>query len=142
MTELETMQIEWACEKLVRQFVNYSDKNAYDKMCALFTEQAIFVRPSAPDQEIVGREVILAAFRKRPQMVIMHMITNHVVQVLSPTEATGYNYISFQGATNVEDPLPLESGKTLFGEFTDRYVLTDAGWRISERRGKLLLKGA
>ena len=142
MTEQETMQIEWVCEKLVRQFVNYSDKYEYAKMCALFTHDAIFVRPSAPDQEIKGRDVILEAFKKRPQMIIMHMISNHVVEVLSATEATGYSYISFQGATNVDDPLPLTAGQTLFGEFVDRYVRTEAGWRIAERRGKLLLKGA
>ena len=141
MTELEIMQIEWACEKLIRQFVNLSDKYEFDAMGELFTENAVFVRPSDPGNAIVGRDVIVAAFKKRPQMVIMHMVTNHTVEILNPAEATGYNYVSFQGATNVDDPLPLVSGKTLYGEFVDRYVLTDAGWKISERRGKLLLKG-
>ena len=133
------MLIEHACEKLCRQFANYSDQSAYREICELFTPDGIYCRPSVPDVEICGREALFAAFLKRPPLVIKHLVTNCVVEVLSDTEATGYSYIQYLAAPDKEDTLPVAAGPFHIGEFSDRYLLTATGWKFAERRGQLAL---
>ena len=136
MTETEILAIEWQCEKLCRRFANYNDRND----CDLFTEDGSFRRPSVPDTEIRGREAIHAAFMQRPPLVIRHIVSNCLIEVLSETEATGHSYLIFLAAPLTDDPLPLVPGPMHVGEFHDRFVHTDAGWKFQERRGSLALK--
>jgi hypothetical protein len=142
MNATERMTIEWACEKLCRQYNIYSDLSDYDQLCALFTENAVLCRPTIPDVEIRTRAEILAAFRKRPPMVVQHQINNVVVDVQSPTEATGICVLAFLMAPGTDQPLPRIGGPIHFGEFRDRFVLTQDGWKFAERRGRMVLRSA
>ena len=139
MTPLDILAIEHACEKLCRLFANYSDQSAYRDICNLLTEDGIYCRPSVPDVEIIGREALYEAFLKRPPLVIRHIVSNCVITVESPTTATGFSYIQYLAAPDKGEPLPREAGPFNIGEFRDRYVLTDDGWKFSERRGQLAL---
>ena len=139
MTETERLAIEWQCRTLCNQFANYNDQNDFRAVCDLFTEDGSFWRPSVPDTEIRGREEI-QAFLKRPPMVIRHIVSNCVVEVLSENEATGFSYLVFLFAALTEEPLPLTAGPLHVGEFRDRFVKTDAGWKFRERKGALALK--
>jgi hypothetical protein len=142
MNASERMLIEWACEKLCRQYAVFSDVSDYDAICALFTENGMFIRPTMPDLEIKGRVEILAAFKKRPLIVVQHQINNCVVDVHSASEASGINTLSFLLAPGIDEPLPRIGGPIHFGEFRDRFVLTADGWKFTERRGRMLLKSA
>lgn len=142
MNAVERMTIEWACEKLCRQYAVYSDSCEFEVLAELFTEDGLFIRPTMPDVEIKGRAEILAGFRKRPPIVVQHQINNCVIDVLSPTEATGLCSLSFLMAPGTDQPLPRVGGPIHFGEFRDRFVLSSAGWRFTERRGRMLLKSA
>lgn len=139
---LELMAIEWACEKLCRQYALHSDVSDYAAIVDMFTENGVFIRPTMPDVEIKGRAEILAAFKKRPPIVVQHQINNCVVEVHSATEASGICTLSFLMAPGIDQPLPRVGGAIHFGEFRDRFVLTDAGWKFTERRGRMLLKSA
>lgn len=138
--EQQRMQIEWTCEKLVRRFALYNDADDFDAMAGLFTEDAVFTRPTVPDKKITGREAILAAFRERPPLVIRHLTFNCVVDVVSATEATGISYVAFLASHDVEAERPVQAGGIMVGEYRDTFVLTDDGWRISERYGSVALK--
>lgn len=140
MTESEIFEIEWQCEKLCRQFANYNDRNDFKAVCNLFTEDGSFWRPSVPDTEIRGREAIYEAFLQRPPLVIRHIVSNCLIDVLSGTEATGHSYLIFLAAPMTDEPLPLIAGPLHVGEFRDRFIRTDDGWKFLERKGSLALK--
>lgn len=140
MNATETTIIEWACEKLCRRYNIHSDLSDFKALGALFTEDALFVRPTMPDVEFKGRTGIVAAFNKRPPITVQHQINNCIVEVLSPTEATGICMLSFLMASGTDQPLPRIGGPIHFGEFRDRFVLTADGWKFAERRGRMILK--
>ena len=140
MNDVEILAIEWQCTRLCNQFANYNDRNDFKAVCNLFTEDGSFWRPSIPDTEIRGRDAIYEAFLKRPPLVIRHIVSNCVVEVISASEATGTSYLTFLAAPLSEDPLPLAPGPVHIGEFRDRFVLTEDGWKFSERKGMLALK--
>ena len=140
MNEIEKIAIEWQCQKLCRQFANYNDQNDFKAVCDLFTEDGSFWRPSVPDAEINGRETIYQAFLQRPPLVIRHIVSNCVIDVLSETEATGHSYLIFLAAPLTEDPLPLIAGPMHVGEFRDRFIKINNDWMFKERKGSLALK--
>lgn len=140
MNETEKLAIEWQCQKLCNQFANFNDKNDFKAVCDLFTEDGSFWRPSVPDTEIKGREAIYQAFLQRPPLVIRHIVSNCVIDVLSESEAAGHSYLVFLAAPLTEDPLPLIAGPLHVGEFSDRFVKTSKGWKFKARRGSLALK--
>lgn len=139
MEEQERLAIEWACEKLCRQFANFGDKDDFKAVCELFTEDGIYCRPSVPDVEIVGRLTLYEAFLKRPPLVIRHIVSNCVIEVLSSTEARGFSYMQYLAAPKNDESLPKEAGPFNIGEFEDRYLLTNKGWKFKERKGRLSL---
>ncbi|MDT8397057.1 MAG: nuclear transport factor 2 family protein [Pseudomonadales bacterium] len=140
MTETETLAIEWHCEKLCRLFANYGDQHDFKALCALFAEDGSLYRPSVPEVEIKGRETIYQAFLKRPPLLIRHLASNCVIEVVSATEATGFSLLSFLAAPQSDAPLPLLAGPLQIGEFSDRYVKTAEGWKFQERKGRMTLK--
>lgn len=142
MNTTERMTIEWACERLCREYNIYSDQSEFDKLAILFTEDALFIRPTMPDVEFKTRAEILAAFRKRPPITVQHQINNVLIGVHSATEATGICVLAFLMAQGVDEPLPRIGGPIHFGEFRDRFVLTQDGWKFAERRGRMVLKSA
>ena len=142
MNAIDLMAIEWACEKLCRQYALSSDVSDYEAIVDLFIENGLFIRPTMPDVEIKGQTEILAAFMKRPPIVVQHQINNCVVDVHSAIEASGICTLSFLMAPGTDQPLPRVGGAIHFGEFRDRFALTDSGWKFTERRGRMLLKSA
>jgi hypothetical protein len=142
MNATERMTIEWACERLCREYNINSDRGDFDKLASLFTEDALFSRPTIPDVQIKGRADILAAFKKRPPITVQHQLNNVLVDVQSATEATGICVLAFLMAPGIDEPLPRIGGPLHFGEFRDRFVLTPDGWKFAERRGRMVLKTA
>jgi len=142
MNAQDRMLIEWSCERLCRQYNLYSDQSDYEALSALFTDDAVFSRPTMPDVEIRSRAEILAAFKKRPAITVQHQINNYLIDVHSPTEATGICVLSFLMAPGKDEALPRVGGPIHFGEFRDRFALTSEGWKFAERRGRMVLKSA
>jgi hypothetical protein len=142
MNPTERMLIEWACERLCRQYCLYSDASDWDAMAVAFADDAVFVRPTMPDTEYKGKADILAAFRKRPPITVQHQLHNILIDVQSPTQASGVCTLSFLMAPGTDEALPRVGGPIHFGEFRDRFVLAKDGWKFSERRGRLVLKTA
>lgn len=119
--------IEWECTRLVNRYANLNDAARWEDVAALYVADGIMTRPSAPDIEIVGRAAILAAFTARPPRTTRHVCANIVVDAESPTAARGTSaMLLFTGGA-----------APLVGGFTDRFVLTDDGWRFAERRGTI-----
>ena len=137
MTEDERRAIEADCERLIKRYVNLNDAQDWPAVAALYTEDAVFRRPSGGDA-IVGREAILVSLLARPPRVQRHVIANVVVDVEDEDHARAFSVIVlYQG-----DPLPeglpaMSASSPLVGTFADQLVRTRDGWRFAERLGAL-----
>lgn len=127
MTTGEESAIEQQCARLVARYANLNDAAAWRELSELYAEDGRMARPTAPDEWIVGRQAILAAFESRPVRLGRHLCTNIVIDVIGKTEARGECAMA----------LFLADGSSKFGSFHDRFVRTGAGWRFAERRGSL-----
>ena len=130
--------IEADCARLINHYVNCNDAQDWHACAALYTQDAVFSRPSGGDP-IVGREAILAAFLARPPRAQRHVIANVVVDVVSEAEATAFSaIILYQGDPATDGGVPIQGANSpLIGWFRDRIVLTSEGWRFAERVGGL-----
>jgi hypothetical protein len=123
----ERRAIEADCGRLIALYANLNDAARWEELAALYAEDGLMTRPTAPDAPILGRAAILAAFQGRPPRQTRHLCANVVIEVLSPSEARG------ESAMVLFQP----EGQPLAGSFHDRFVLTAEGWRFAERRGSL-----
>lgn len=142
MNAAEIQAIEFACTKLVNQFALYSDTGRYDELAALFTEDGRYARPTDPTNFISGHADLLSSFKARPKgKLTRHLVTNIVIDVTSPTTAKGISYVT-QYAGSTDNPAPAHGWRAnpaqLVGEYSDDYVLTEAGWKIRQRVGRVV----
>lgn len=127
MKDAERLAVEAECARLIALYANLNDEARWDEVAALYTEDGVMIRPSAPDAPVVGREAILAAFKARPPRRTRHVCSNVVITVEGPATASAVSaMVLFQ-----PDTAPL------VGSFHDRLALTPEGWRFVERRGSL-----
>jgi len=116
------------CARLIALYANLNDEARWDEVAALYVEDGLMFRPTAPEAPVAGREAILAAFKSRPPRITRHICSNVVIDVGSDDTARGTSaMLLFTG-----------EGAPLVGSFHDRFVLTDDGWRFAERRGSLI----
>lgn len=127
MNEEDRRQVEADCTRLVALYANLNDEARWDELAALYTEDAVMVRPTAPDAPLLGREAILAAFKDRAPRQARHLCTNVVITVEGPATASGVSAML----------LFRPDSQPLVGWFHDRFALTPDGWRFAERRGSL-----
>jgi len=127
MTEDQRRAIEADCARLIALYANLNDEARWEDVAALYTDDGLMTRPTAPDAPIVGRAAILAAFQARPPRKTRHVCSNVVIDVEDHASARGISAMV----------LFTEGGVPLAGSFHDRFVLTADGWRFAERRGSL-----
>jgi ketosteroid isomerase-like protein len=152
MTEHEAMSgdvrraIEADCRDLAIRSIMLGDAQEWETLTDLFTEDAVFVRPVAPDDPIKGRQAILAQYKARPiSRVTRHFATNVVIDVEGGDKARAILYVLLISGTAETDPpkFPIKADPALLvGEFRDDYVLTEGGWRIAKRVGSMIFAGA
>lgn len=118
------------CARLVALYANLNDEARWEEVAALYAQDGVMYRPTAPEAPVAGREAILAAFKSRPPRTTRHICSNVVIDVDSEDTARGTSaMLLFTGEV-----------APLVGSFHDRFVLTADGWRFAERRGSLLFK--
>ena len=138
LTDDERRAIEADCERLIKHYVNLNDAQDWPAVAALYSEDAVFQRPSGGNP-IEGRDAILASFLARSPRVQRHLMANVVVDVEDADHARAFSVIVlYQGDPAGEGELPAMDPKSpLVGTFTDRLVRTPEGWRFAERVGGL-----
>ena len=105
MELLERLAIERDCGRLPLLFARYADNGDHASLAQLFTEDCEFARPFQPDHPFFGRERVQAIFRDRPPILVRHIVTNVLVDVISPTEARGSNYLAMIAVLNRHNEL-------------------------------------
>ena len=137
MTNEQRRAIEADVTRLIHQYVWANDAQDWQTCASLYTQDAVFRRPSGGDP-VVGREAILASFTARPPRAQRHVMANTLVGVVSENEARAKSVIVLYMGDAADDGLPVQDAKSpLIGTFEDRCVLTDDGWRFAERTGGL-----
>ena len=144
MNETEQLLALEACRNLIHRYAYLNDERDFAAIAAMFTEDGVLYRPSAPDKPIHGRSAILAALQTRPATTAtFHVCTDVLVEVLSASHATARSRIlmlageratgaTVPEATTVKPPLP--------GTFEDELVLTAEGWKFASRKGGLWVR--
>jgi hypothetical protein len=138
MPHMNEAFIRQACTDLIVRYAYLNDERRYDELAALFTEDALLYRPSAPAQAIAGRRAILAAFRKRPpETMSFHLTSDILVEVQDEENAQARSRILLLSGTQPQDggALPLDAKLPVPGVFRDRFTLSAKGWQFAERRG-------
>lgn len=129
---LDDDAVERACGRVSVAFANSIDRCDYDAVIELFTRDGILDRWGTV---IRGHEALRQWLDARPRDVsTCHVCTNILVRRVAPDEARGTTYFTFYSGSNVEcsDTLPL-AGPVMVGEYLDRFILTERGWRLRER---------
>lgn len=143
LSETERRNIEQACAALCVDYCEFVDAKEFERLRGVFADDAVFVSPAAPNKEIRGAEVIIAALSLIPSALItQHLACNIRVHAESAETATGSCRILIYMADASEPEIPegrKAAAKQIIGIYHDRYVRTALGWRIAERRGKTLL---
>ncbi|GAB2785748.1 hypothetical protein GCM10027040_09780 [Halomonas shantousis] len=144
LTREEQAYIEHACTRLVLDAADFTDRQDYAGLAALFQADGRLYRPTAPDTPLEGREAILAAYQARPsQRITRHFCSNIRVTVASPERARVCCYVQVFAA-NTEHAadghfgLPLE-GRVMIGEFDDVCSLDRGDWRFAERHARFVM---
>lgn len=141
MGEDDRRAVEADVTRLIHEYTWANDAQDWHKCAALYTEDAVFRRPSGGDP-VVGRQAILDGFLARPARAQRHAIANVLVEVEGPATARAKSVIVlYMGDTPEDGGLPVQDAKSpLIGTFTDHCVLTPKGWRFKERVGGLDFK--
>lgn len=143
ITRAEHFLIVQQCTHLCARFAHVNDGRDFDALAALFTEDAVFARPSAPDQLIRGRAAIDAQFRARPaNKRTRHFCANTFVTVISATEAKAHTYVKLYTAAEPETKgaIAPADAKQIIGAYDDTIVRdSDGVWRFKERIGSLAM---
>ena len=125
---LETLLDEKAIQRLLTRYGYVNDAGDYEALVALFTADGALVRPTAPDEPIVGREAILATMRARPPRKARHLVCNVEIDVIDATQARARSTMVLISAT--------EAGKEVsVGGFDDEIVKQDGIWLFASRTG-------
>jgi hypothetical protein len=138
MDREEPIAIEWECTRLINLYALLTDEARWEEVVALYVEDGLMTRPTAPGDPIVGHEALYAAFTARPPRISRHVCANIIVTAENASEASAQSVILlFTGSAAEDGGLPIPDGAPLVGTYSDRFRLTEKGWRFTERRGAL-----
>lgn len=134
MTPLDRWTVEQACRDLVQQAVACTDAQDHDGFAALFTPDAVLVRPNGA--ALSGRAAIVASYRERPaNRLTRHLLCGTLFTACSSETATATTQVLLWSG-DLNDPVgPFgrPSPRQVLGAFDDRFVRTPDGWRIAHR---------
>lgn len=122
--------IERACTDLVLDYAYFRDRQDADAVAELFTADAVL---QVLGQDYVGKEAIRARIAQgQGGPVFRHMMSTIRIFIDDDGHARGVSYVTVYSAAAGELPRPLGAPLGV-GEYHDRFVYTDAGWKIQHR---------
>ncbi|SBS25220.1 Nuclear transport factor 2 (NTF2) domain protein [Marinomonas aquimarina] len=141
-SELDTMLMEWQCQKLVTRSINLLDQGRWQELADCYAEDGVLYRPSAPLEKVAGRAAILQSFMARPVKETCHALSNMEVTLQSPTAATVVSrVVLFSGEHKAPDieTIVAAKGNVFIGRFVDQLKKVDGEWVIALRQGSIEL---
>ena len=141
MDPLERLLAERACERLVYRYAQLLDLGQADKVPELFVDDGVWELPGRI--RFAGRAELDAGIPTRltaPGRTARHLCMNVVIDVLGPDEAVGTSYMvnyRYDDPSGVPADLAPTGDPVYIGEYHDRFVRTEDGWRFHQRRTEL-----
>lgn len=134
MDEVQRMQIERECNRLVTAYCHLVDHGEADQIADLFTEDGVW---TSPEFTANGREQVRKAMAQRQAnaaRMSRHVCNNLQVDVIDADRADGVVYLTlYRHDGKPGRRLSPLSGPVLVGEYRDSFARTDDGWKISRR---------
>ena len=131
---VQALMIERACERVIVEFVHKLDLGDPGSVADLFTQDGVWEWPQG-ERLVEGRHALRAYFASRPvDRLSRRMMTNVLVTVASPTNATATSYLTtyrvdgYSGAGMVAPRLPTNAG-----HYEDTFRFVDGRWLIEHR---------
>jgi hypothetical protein len=139
MTTEELLRCERECTRLCHDFIYNIDRRNYDALIELFGPDPVLDRTGTVYK---GRDGVRAFLAGRPgDMYVRHTSSNIRVDMVGPRAARGTSCATMFRATAEPDAaLPLPTSMLVFAEYEDDYVLTEMGWKISQRKIKIIFQ--
>lgn len=133
--DLARLLIERACERLIAAYTHHIDFGEAARVAELFTEDGIW---ESPEAALVGRGRIqdsLQARQDRTNRTSRHVCTNALFNVIDERHVQGVVYFTLYRHDGDGDrrAAPLD-GPLMVGEYRDRFVRTEDGWRFAHRK--------
>jgi hypothetical protein len=131
MTDLERLQIEHACARLVIEANRCLDEFDHERLLALYLPDAVVESPLGLMR---GHAELARWYASRERgAAIRHVISNVLIEVEDADHASGTAYYSFFHApAGAPSPAPIAGAKAI-GVHRDRFARTAAGWRFAHR---------
>jgi hypothetical protein len=121
------------CQQLVTDYAYYRDLRDADKVAELFTEDA---RMLARGHWNEGRQALRDHVNGDDMdTVSMHLMTTIKIMPQDEKSATGISYaaVAHEAKAEGESAAALLDNFAVVGKYHDTFVLTNDGWKISER---------
>jgi hypothetical protein len=128
--DLERMQIEQACLRLVTEYCHLVDHGEAARIADLFTDDGVWMKTE-------GRAALQQFFQSRQDDIgrmSRHVCDNTLIDVLDADRARGVTYLTLyrHDGEPGRHVSPLV-GPVLLGEYRDTFVRTPDGWRFERR---------
>lgn len=135
-----------ACRTLIETSVRHVDAGDAQAFAALFTEDAVLVRPNGSLLE--GRAAIQAAYAQRAaDRVTRHLVANVAVTLEADGRARAHSDVLLWTASTPDAADPVfgrrADARQLVGEFDDQLVKDAEGeWRLQRRQARFVMHSA
>lgn len=134
MDENQKIMIERECERLVTAYCHHVDHGEAERIAELFSEDGVWTSAEAT---MDGQEAIRKAMAIRQAntaRMSRHVCNNFLLDIIDADHAEGTVYLTLYRHDGKEGrSLSLLDGPAMVGEYRDRFVRTEEGWRISHR---------
>ena len=134
MNAIDRLLIERECERLVTTYCHVIDHGEAERVADLFTEDGVWASAQAT---MDGQDQVRAGFARRQADAgrrSRHVCNNLRVEVIDENHAEGVVYlILYRHDGEPDRKISPLAGPEMVGEYRDRFVRTDAGWRFAER---------
>jgi hypothetical protein len=128
-----------ACADLVAAFAYNVDHRLFAEAVALFTVDGCFERA---DLSASGHAQIAAIWADRPaSLVTRHICAAPFFTEVREDRATSVTAFTLYRVESAGPGVPECSVFTAVAEFSDRFQLTPAGWRIAHRKAATVIRG-
>ena len=136
MDQSQKILIKDACESVSLQFGRLQDERRHDDLAELMTGDAIYVRLG----EELKADDFIAWVKTTPPNKTRHFVTSTAFSVIEETHAKGVTYYTLYLYGGDEDtPYPLD-GPFVVGEYHEKFVATDHGWKIKRREARVIFR--
>ncbi len=134
--------IEWECQRVLLQNLQYVDQREFEAAANQYTTDAVW---SVDGVTLNGSaEILEALYPALSDGTIRHVSTNTTVTVIDDDHAEGRSYLSiyYTADARIEDsqgPLPFE-GPHRISDQAVKMVRTKEGWRIAALNSKSIFR--